>query len=207
MWWLFQPYWKRNTTHRPVRTPDPIMQARERVPELTILLSVVSLALVFGAVSRSIPTGILPQVSPLISVIPHLNALLSAAAIVSILFGVRAIKRGNVSRHRRAMLTTTGLFVLFLVLYLYRVSLVGPTEFDPAAQWLRLYVYLPMLAIHILLAIVCVPLVYYTLLLAWAHDIAELPSTNHPRAGRLAAALWLVSFSLGIGVYLLLHVL
>jgi putative membrane protein len=182
------------------------MQARERVPELTAILSVVSLALVFGAVGGYIPETVLPHVSPLVSVIPHLNALISAAAIVTIVGGVRAIKNGNVSTHRRAMLTTTGLFALFLVLYLYRVSLEGPTPFT-GQEWVKLYVYLPMLAIHILLAIACVPLVYYALLLAWAHDVRELPSTNHPRVGRVAAALWLISFSLGICVYLILYVL
>jgi len=182
------------------------MQARERVPELTAVLSVVSLALVFGAVGGYIPESILPHSSALVSVIPHLNAAISAAAIGTIILGVRAIKNGNIAAHRRAMLTATGLFALFLTFYLYRVSLVGPTTFT-GPDWFKLYVYLPMLAIHILLAIVCVPLVYYALLLAWSHDVRELPSTNHPRVGRSAAVLWLISFSLGICVYLVLHVL
>lgn len=182
------------------------MQARERVPELTALLSVVSLALVFGAVLGYIPETLLPYSGPLVTVIPHLNALISATAIVTILVGVRAIRQRNVATHRLSMLTATGLFALFLMLYLYRVSLEGPTPYS-GPDWFKLYVYLPMLAIHILLAIVCVPLVYYALLLAWTHEMSELPRTNHPRIGRLAAGLWLISFSLGIGVYLVLHVL
>jgi len=178
---------------------------RDRVPALTGLLTVVSLALVFGAVGGFLPAAVLPRVDPLVAAVPHLNALLSAAAICSIVYGVRAIRNGRVGRHRIAMLTTTALFALFLGLYLYRVSLEGPTTFT-GPDALKQFVYLPVLAVHILLAIVCLPLVYYALLLTATHSVAELPDTAHPRVGRLAATLWLVSFSLGIVVYLLLHV-
>jgi putative membrane protein len=64
-----------------------------------------------------------------------------------------------------------------------------------------------MLAIHILLAMVCLPFVYGALLLAATHRVPQLRETLHPRVGRVAATLWLVSFSLGICVYLMLHVL
>ncbi len=182
-----------------------MIDARERVPELTGLLSLVSLALVFGAVGGAIPTALLP-VAPhsVVAAIPHINALVSALAIVTIVLGVRAIRRGDVERHRRLMVSTFALFVTFLVLYLYRVTLEGPTDFGgPAA--VETYVYLPVLAIHILLAIAAIPAVYYTLLLAATHPVSQLSETNHPRAGKLAATLWLVSFSLGIVVYAMLY--
>lgn len=183
-----------------------MIDARERVPELTGLLSLVSLALVFGAVGGAIPPALLPAApDSLVAAIPHVNAAVSAIAIGTIVFGVRAIRRGDVERHRRLMSTTFALFVTFLVLYLYRVTLEGPTDFGgPAA--IETYVYLPVLAIHILLAIAAIPAVYYTLLLAATHPISKLPETNHPRAGKLAASLWLVSFSLGIVVYAMLYV-
>lgn len=180
-----------------VVTPD-------RVPVLAGVLSLGSLALVFGAVGGAVPHGLLPRVDALVELIPHLNAGLSLAAIATISLGLLAIHRGQVARHRTAMLVSTGLFALFLVLYLYRISLTGPTTF-PGPDTIRLYVYLPILAIHILLAMLCIPFVYYSLLLAIAHPVAELPQTNHSRAGRIAAVLWLLSFSLGVTVYLLLH--
>jgi putative membrane protein len=181
-------------------------QIRAHIPATTALLTVVSLALVFGAVLGYVPDAALPRVEPLVGVVPHANALISAAAITTILTGVRAIRRGNVTRHRRAMLASTALFGLFLVLYLYRVSLEGPTEFT-GPDTLRQFLYLPMLAVHILLAMLCLPFVYGALLLAGTHPVAELRETLHPRIGRVAATLWLVSFTLGICVYLLLHVL
>jgi len=182
------------------------LQARNRVPELTGLLSVVSLALVFGAVLGVLPTAALPAPEWVLDAIPHFNAVVSVVAIGTILGGVRAIRNGNIERHRRAMLSSLVLFAVFLVLYLYRVSIEGPTTFQgPAA--LKQFVYLPILAIHILLAIVCIPLLYYVVLLALTRPVSELRDTNHPRIGRIAASLWLISFALGTVVYLLLYVI
>ncbi|MFD1515076.1 DUF420 domain-containing protein [Halomarina rubra] len=182
-------------------------RAKERVPVLTGVLSVVSLALVFAAVGRVLPTGLLPRSESLIELIPHLNTVISLTAILTILAGWRWIRRDDVAKHRLAMLTSFALFATFLVLYLYRVSLEGPSDFPAAApESVYLYVYLPVLAVHILLAIVCVPLVYYALLLAATHTPAELRRTAHRRVGRVAASLWLVSFTLGIVVYAMLYV-
>jgi len=182
------------------------LQASERVPELTGILSVVALALVFGAVGGVIPESALPHHEGLVSAIPHLNAAISLTAIGTILYGVRSIRQGNVSRHRGAMLTSTLLFGSFLVLYLYRLTVEGTTVFD-GPTLVRQLVYLPMLAVHILFAIVCIPVVFYALLLAGTHSISELPETSHARAGRVAAGLWVVSFALGFCVYLFLYVL
>jgi putative membrane protein len=57
------------------------------------------------------------------------------------------------------------------------------------------------------LAMVSIPLVYYALLLAGTRPVNEIPATKHAKVGRVAASLWLVSFALGIVVYLLLYVL
>jgi putative membrane protein len=182
------------------------LQAREHVPALTGLLTVVSLALVFGAVLGAVPEGLLPHLDGFVELIPHINAMLSLAAIGTISYGLVSIRRKNISQHRRAMLASTGLFALFLLLYLYRISLEGPTAY-PGPELLYQYFYLPMLAIHILLAMVCIPFVYYALLVAATHPVSQLPETNHPRAGRIAALLWLISFTLGVAVYLQLYII
>ncbi|GAB3029406.1 DUF420 domain-containing protein [Natronobiforma cellulositropha] len=179
---------------------------RARVPVLTGVLSVVSLALVFSAAGGVIPQSVVPETpSWVLEAIPHVNAVLSLAAIGAIGYGWRAIRAGAVERHRVAMLAAFGLFAVFLVCYLYRlVALGGPASFPGPASVERL-VYLPMLAVHILLAVVCIPLLYYALLLALTHSPRELRRTRHAQVGRVAASLWLVSFALGIGVYLLLY--
>jgi len=178
--------------------------AREHVPALTALLTVISLVLVFGAALQQLPVAALPSPTGLLEAIPHVNAVVSLTAIGTITAGVRAIRRGNVSRHRLLMLTSFGLFALFLALYLYRVAIIGPTEF-PGPTAVRTYVYYPVLFVHIALAIICVPFVFYALLIAGTRRVQEIYETRHRTAGRIAAGLWLVSFTMGLVIYSLLY--
>jgi putative membrane protein len=104
------------------------------------------------------------------------------------------------------MILAAGLFASFLGLYLYRVAILGPTPF-PGPEFVYLWLYLPILAIHIALAILCIPLVYYVLLIGLTHPVAAIQRTRHATVGRIAATLWLVSFTLGTVVYLLLYVI
>jgi putative membrane protein len=181
-------------------------RARDHVPGLAAALTVVSLVLVFGAALGAVPRTVLPRAPEAVfAAIPHVNAVVSTVAIGTILLGVRAIRRGNWRRHRALMLASLGLFVVFLVLYLYKVSVQGPAPF-PGPDTVYRFVYLPTLAIHVLLAIVCLPLLYYVALLALTHSVAELRESAHARVGRVAASLWLVSFVLGNVVYAFLYV-
>jgi len=180
---------------------------RERVRLLTGVLSVVSLAVVFAAAGGRIPSSSVPAAPEwVIETIPLVNAVISAAAIGTITMGWREIRRGNVDRHRIAMMASFGLFVGFLVLYLYRLTVTGGPQPFPGPETVYQFVYLPLLAIHILLAVVCIPLVYYALMLAFSRPAAELARTSHARVGRIAATLWLISFTLGIVVFVILHV-
>ncbi|RQH03100.1 DUF420 domain-containing protein [Natrarchaeobius oligotrophus] len=179
---------------------------RERVRPLAAVLSVVSLAVVFAAAGGRIPPSTVPAAPEwVLALIPHVNVVISATAIGTIAVGWRAIRRGAVGRHRIAMLASFGLFATFLVLYLYRLVATGGPQPFPGPDPVYQFVYIPVLVVHVLLAVVCIPVLYYALLLAAAYSVDELPRTNHARLGRIAAALWLVSFSLGIVVYLLLH--
>ena len=182
-------------------------RARGHVRGLTALLTVVSLVLVFGAALGAVPRSVLPRAPDAVfAAIPHVNAVISTVAIGTIFLGVRAIRRGDWQRHRAFMLTTLVLFVGFLALYLYKVSMQGPAPF-PGPDAVYQFVYLPTLAIHIVLAIVCLPLVYYVALLALTRSVSELRGTTHARFGRVAAVLWLVSFVLGNVVYALLYLI
>lgn len=181
-------------------------RARNHVPVLTAMLSLAALAFVFAAALQAIPTDLLPQASDaFLDAIPHINAVVSALAILTIGSGWRLIRNDDVEKHRVAMLTSFGLFAVFLVLYLYRVALLGPTEF-PGPATVETFIYLPLLGIHILLAIICVPLLFYVLLLAATRPISRIYETRHRTVGRIAAPLWLISFTLGIVVYVLLYV-
>lgn len=182
-------------------------RVREHVPALTGLLSILSLALVFGAALQVFPTEAIPRAPAwVLDAIPHVNALVSLLAIGTIAAAWRSIRRSDIREHRALMLTSLVLFVVFLVLYLYKVTLTGPAPF-PGPDSVYRFAYLPLLAIHVGLAICCVPLLYYVLLLALTRPVSELPRTNHRRVGRVAASLWLVSFALGVVVYALLYLI
>ncbi|RQG91940.1 DUF420 domain-containing protein [Natrarchaeobius chitinivorans] len=180
--------------------------SRERVRPLAAVLSVVSLAIVFAAAGGRVPQSVVPRAPGwVLTTIPHVNVAISATAIFTITIGWRAIRRGDVERHRLAMLASFALFAAFLTLYLYRLVATGGPQPFPGPDPVYQFVYLPILAVHILLAVVCIPFLYYALLLAFAYPIEGLRRTSHARVGRIAAGLWLISFSLGIVVYGLLH--
>jgi putative membrane protein len=181
------------------------LRARDHVPAVAALLSAAALALVFAAVTGSIPAAYVPDPGPaILSAFTHLNAVISVIAIGTIATGWRAIRNGDVQRHRALMGLSTVLFGTFLTCYLWRLTLLGTAEFPGPEVYYR-YVYLPFLAVHILLAIVCIPLVCYALVSALTRPVAAIPETAHRRVGRIAAPLWIVSFAMGVGVYLLLH--
>ncbi|WP_251343171.1 DUF420 domain-containing protein [Haloplanus halophilus] len=183
------------------------LRARNRVPELTAVLTVASLALVFGAALGAIPRGAIPRApETVLAVIPHVNAVVSTVAVGTILAGVVFARRREFAKHRAMMLSSAALFAAFLALYLYKVILEGPAPF-PGPEAVYTWVYLPLLAVHVLLAMVCIPLLYYVLLLATTRPVSALVDTPHARVGRVAASLWLVSFVLGNAVYALLYVL
>ncbi|ESS06078.1 MAG: putative membrane protein [uncultured archaeon A07HB70] len=179
---------------------------RPHVLGLSLGLSAVALALVFASALGAVPSALLPQApAPVLDAVPHVNAALSALALLTIPGGVVAIRRGRVAHHRLLMLASAALFAAFLALYLYKVSVAGPAPF-PGPEGVYRTVYLPVLGVHVLLAVVTVPLVVYALLLAATHPVDALPETHHPRVGRVAASLWFVSFLLGEAVYAMLYV-
>jgi putative membrane protein len=179
---------------------------RDNVREATAVLGTISLALVFAAAGQRIPTALLPEApDAVLDAIPHLNAAISLLAIGTIAAGWREIRRGRIDRHKKLMGASTLLFASFLVLYLYRVAVLG-RHGVPGPDAVYTFVFLPLLAIHILLAMVCVPLLWFVGLLAATRSIPEIRESPHAKIGRIAAALWLVSFSLGVIVYLLLYV-
>ena len=178
---------------------------------VTGVLSVVGYVLVLGTFAGVV--DLFPPIgeetvllfSDAIAVVNHL-------ALTALLVGYALIRRGDVWRHRAAMLTAFTLILAFLVLYLWKVG----GGFEKAivireSQFLGTYagiiepIYLAMLAIHILLSAVAVPVVIYPVVLGLTHTPAELAETAHARVGRIAVASWSLSLFLGVVTYFLLN--
>jgi len=111
------------------------------------------------------------------------------------------------------MLTAFVLILLFLSMYLPKVAGGGTKEFvlESTYGWVPLWewvypAYLAMLAIHILLSILAMPLVLFAVVLGLTHTPEELRTqTPHRTVGRVAATTWILSLVLGVVTYLLLN--
>ncbi len=171
----------------------------------TVIITLAVYGVLAAALSSRPPDRLPALLEGALTFFPTLIALVNTAALACLLGGWRAIKAGRVVAHRRLMLAAAGLISVFLILYLTRVTLGGVKAF-PGPQAVRLYVYLPALAVHISLSILSVPPVIYNLLIGLTVPVGDIPRTGHPRVGRVAVTLWSVSLSLGIVVYLLLNV-
>ena len=175
---------------------------RARPGTITAVLSLVGYVLVGGALSGRLP--LFPELSrDAVLLFSHLIAGVNALALGAILVGVYHVRRGEYRKHRAAMLTAFSLIVLFLVLYLWKTG--GGFEKAIVATGVVRGVYLAMLAVHIFLSVVTVPVVLYAVILGLTHSVEELKHTRHAQVARVAAAAWGVSLFLGIVTYVLLN--
>ncbi|ELY60641.1 DUF420 domain-containing protein [Natronolimnohabitans innermongolicus] len=175
---------------------------REQPLGATIFLTIVGYGLVLGTFLLDLP--IYPDLTQTqVNWFTHAIAVINTITTVVLLAGWYWIRTGNVDRHRQAMVSGFGLILLFLVVYLIRVGGGGTKEF--VGGQLVTYAYLIMLAIHIILSIVAVPVVLYALILGFTHTPRELEQTAHARIGRIAAGSWILSLVLGVVTYLMLN--
>jgi putative membrane protein len=170
---------------------------------VTIVLSVIGYVFVIGTFAGAL--DIYPTLSAeQVRLAAHLIAAINTLALAALLAGVYFVKEGQYRKHRAAMLTAFGLILLFLVVYLTKVG--GGFEREIVGAPTGIYeAYLAMLAIHILLSIVSVPVVIYAVVLGLTHTFAELKGTRKALVGRIAGGAWILSLTLGIITYLLLN--
>lgn len=177
---------------------------------VTAVLSVVGYAVVIGSFLGLVPFPDLARETVLL--FGDLIAAINSVALAAILAGVWFIRRGRVTRHRQSMLTAFALIVLFLVLYVWKQAggftkefVVSEGQFLASFGAAITYAYWGMLAVHVLLSIVAVPVVVHAVVLGLTHAPSELEDTVHPRVGRVAVVAWSVSLALGILTYLMLN--
>lgn len=175
-------------------------------PRATVaVLTAVGYGLVVGTFAGVVPDAVFPDLS-----LAQVNLLADAIAVVNtattllLLAGWYWIRQDEVRRHALAMGSSFLLILVFLVLYLTKIGGGGTKEFvGPTGVY---YAYLAMLAVHILLSILAVPVVLYALVLGLTHTPAELRTkTPHRRVGRVAAGSWILSLTLGVVAYVLLN--
>ena len=130
--------------------------------------------------------------------LPALNALLNALSAAALLIGYIFIRAKRIQAHRAAMIAAFAFSTLFLVSYIFHHALHGDVRY-PVHAALR-SVYLPLLASHILLAIVALPLVLVTFFFSLTGRIRE-----HRKVARWTFPLWLYVSVTGVVTYILLR--
>lgn len=179
-------------------------RVKERPGALTAVLTVVGYALVLGTLVVGLP--IYPEISErTVNLLSHAIAAVNTTATILLVLGWRWIRKGEVDKHRAAMGSAFFLILVFLVMYLLKTGGGGTKEIDLAMGPVKV-AYLGMLAVHVLLSILAVPVVLYALILGLTHTPAELRNeTPHRRIGRIAASTWIVSLVLGVVTYVMLN--
>ena len=180
-------------------------RAKGRAGAITLLLTVVGYGAVGGVFLVPEFQALFPTLTKgTVDLLAHAIAAVNTVTIVALSLGWYWIRNDDVKKHAAAMTTSFVLILLFLGMYLPKVAGGGTKYFvgpDPAY-----YAYLLMLAVHILLSIVSVPVVLYALVLGLTHTERELRNqTPHRRVGQIAASAWLLSLVLGVVTYLLLN--
>jgi putative membrane protein len=177
-------------------------RARDNPRAATAILSVLGYVLVLGTFAGLLP--IYPELGrEAVDLLSHAIAVVNTVALTALLLGWWWIRQGEIRKHRAAMLTAFAMILAFLALYLVKVG--GGGEKVIAATGPVYYAYIAMLAIHIVLSVVAVPVVLYAVVLGLTHAPGELRDTAHARIGRWAAASWGLSLALGIVTYLMLN--
>ena len=130
--------------------------------------------------------------------LPALNALLNGLSATALLIGFIHIKGNNIGAHRAAMMTAFCFSSLFLVSYILHHALHGDVRY-PAHAALR-NIYLPLLASHIVLAVVALPLVLVTFFFSLSGRIPQ-----HRKVARWTFPLWLYVSVTGVVTYVMLR--
>ena len=132
--------------------------------------------------------------------LPTVIASLNALSACCLGIGIVAIKRGLKKTHIAMMISATCSSALFLVFYIIRHLYSGDTKF--LAEGIIRPIYLFILASHVILSMVVVPLILLTLWYAIKQYFEK-----HKRIARWTFPIWVYVSVTGVVVYLLLYVL
>jgi putative membrane protein len=163
---------------------------------IIFILSAVVILAVLYLFAGPRPAG--DETAPDVSWLPTVNAGLNGLTTVFLSLAYRFIRRREIERHRRMMLTAFGTSTLFLVFYLiYHWYQTGPKTYE--GPWPGVYFFI--LATHIILAAVILPLALLTLYRGWTDQ-----RRKHRKIARITLPLWLYVSVTGVTIYLMLYV-
>ncbi|MGA0369173.1 MAG: DUF420 domain-containing protein [Kiritimatiellia bacterium] len=132
--------------------------------------------------------------------LPTLNACLNFTALIFLLLGRYAVKRGNVTRHWQFMSLALATSALFLGSYLYYHFVVGSPTVYQGAGWAKA-LYLLVLIPHVILATLQVP---FIVAVVWSALMKKF--RLHVKLVRWVWPVWVYVSVTGVLVYLMLYI-
>ncbi len=130
--------------------------------------------------------------------LPALNAVLNGLSAIALLVGYTFIRARKIAAHRASMITAFIFSTLFLVSYILHHYLHGDVRYPIHAAFRSLY--LSLLASHIVLAIVALPLVLVTFFFSLSGRFPQ-----HRKVARWTFPLWLYVSVTGVITYVMLR--
>jgi putative membrane protein len=130
--------------------------------------------------------------------LPALNAVLNGLAATALLIGFTFIRARKIAAHRAAMITAFVFSSLFLVSYILHHALHGDVRYPAHADYRTFY--LCLLASHIILAVVALPLVLTTFFFSLTGRFPQ-----HRKIARWTFPLWLYVSVTGVITYVMLR--
>jgi putative membrane protein len=131
--------------------------------------------------------------------LPAVNAVFNGLAATAILIGYTFIRARKIRQHRASMITAFIFSTLFLVGYIAHHALHGDVRYPVHAAFRTFYLWL--LASHILLAVVALPLVLVTFFFSLSGRIPL-----HRKVARWTFPIWLYVSVTGVITYVMLRV-
>jgi len=129
--------------------------------------------------------------------LPALNALLNGLCAIALCVGLYFIKHDNKEAHRTSMLLAFTFSSVFLISYIVNHALHGDTIFPGRGPVRTLY--LSILASHVILSVVALPMVLTTFFFSLTGRFAM-----HRRIARLTFPIWLYVSITGVVVFVFL---
>ena len=130
--------------------------------------------------------------------LPALNAVMNGLSATALLVGFTFIRARRIAAHRASMITAFVFSTLFLVGYILHHALHGDVRYPVHAAYRS--VYLPLLASHIILATLTLPLVLVTFFFSLSGRFPQ-----HRRIARWTFPLWLYVSVTGVITYVMLR--
>jgi len=130
--------------------------------------------------------------------LPALNAVFNGLSATALLIGFTFIRARKIAAHRASMITAFAFSTLFLVSYILHHALHGDVRYPALAAYRSFY--LALLASHIVLAVIALPMVLVTFFFSLSGRIPQ-----HRKIARWTFPIWLYVSVTGVATYVMLR--